>query len=167
MCIHLIYMKLNIGSGKRKHKDYTSIDIEPSNDPDIVGDFRKMEFKDIDEIRAEHLLEHFSREEGSLVISQWREWLKPSGILIVETPDFEYICKGFEKQNNHGKYWFTRHAYGSQEADWAFHRDGWYEAKFRSEFPILGFRILKVVRNTTRGILPNIKVVAQKIERSW
>lgn len=152
-------MKLNIGSRYRKYKGYTCIDIEPENKPDIVGDFRTMSFSDIEEIRAEHLLEHFSRDESFIVLSQWRDWLKPGGILIVETPDFEYICKNWDR--NH--YWMTRHAYGSQEAEWAFHKDGWYEEKYRKEFPVIGFEILSIERNVTRGYLPNIKVTAKKI----
>jgi predicted SAM-dependent methyltransferase len=154
--------RLNIGSGRRKYAGYTCIDIEPKNNPDIVGDFRTMSFSEVDEIRAEHILEHFSRDEGLLVLSQWRDWLKPEGVLIVETPDFEYICKDFASMDTRGQYWLTRHAYGSQEADWAFHRDGWYEAKFRSTFAELGYDILKVERNHTRSYLPNIRVTANK-----
>src|SRR3990167_4406121 len=150
--------KLCIGSGRRLKKDFTNIDIESKNNPDIVGDFRTMSFNDVDEIVAEHILEHFSRDEGLQVLSQWRSWLKVSGILIVETPDFEYICKNF----NQDPYWMTRHAYGSQEADWAFHRDGYYEAKFRSLLPELGFEVLKIERRITRRVLPNIIVTARK-----
>ena len=150
--------KLCIGSGRRLKKDFTNIDIESKNNPDIVGDFRTMSFNDVDEIVAEHILEHFSRDEGLQVLSQWRSWLKDSGILIVETPDFEYICKNF----NQDPYWMTRHAYGSQEADWAFHRDGYYEAKFRSLLPELGFEVLKIERRITRRVLPNIIVTARK-----
>lgn len=155
-------MKLNIGAGKRHYSGYTTIDIEPKNNPDIVGDFRTMDFKDIEEIRAEHILEHFSRDEGFRVLSQWREWLKPDGILIVETPDFEYICKEFAGKSRDVHYWLTRHAYGSQEAEWAFHRDGWYEERFKREFPLLGFDVLEITRNVTRGYLPNIRVVVKK-----
>lgn len=155
--------KLNIGCGRRKYKGYTTIDIEPRNGPDIVGDFRKMTFSGITEIRTEHLLEHFSRDESIAVLSLWREWLAPGGILVVETPDFEAICAGFAAQDGRGRYWFTRHTYGSQEADWAFHRDGWYETKFKSLLPEIGFKIEGISRNCTHGNLPNIKVVAIKV----
>jgi predicted SAM-dependent methyltransferase len=156
-------MNLELGSGKRPHKGFKTVDIEPSNHPDIVGDFRTMSFKDVDVIRAHHLLEHFSRLEACVVLSQWRDWLKPDGMLIVETPDFEYICKGFAEQDAKGKYWFTRHAYGSQESDWAFHRDGYYQSKFEEMLPRLGFKILSIKRSISRMYLPNITVVAQKI----
>lgn len=154
--------RLNIGCGRKKYHGYTTIDIEPKNTPDILGDFRTMNFSDIEEIRAEHLLEHFGRDEGVQVLKLWYDWLMPGGRLIVETPDFEMICAGFAEQNTYGRYWFTRHAYGSQEADWAFHRDGWYEDKFREILTEIGFEIDTVVRNKTRGILPNIKVLAIK-----
>jgi predicted SAM-dependent methyltransferase len=149
---------LNIGCGKRKYRGYTTIDIDSENSPDIVGDFRTMDFKDVDEIRAEHLLEHFSRDEGIQVLKLWHKWLKEGGILIVETPDFEGICRDFEID----KYWMTRHAYGSQNADWAYHRDGYYEQKFKDLLPNLGFEIVSITKNRSRKILPNIKVVAVK-----
>jgi hypothetical protein len=150
--------KLNIGCGIRHLKGYKTIDIEPKNNPDIVGDFRTMKFEDVDEIRAEHILEHFSREEGLQVLAQWVSWLKEGGKLIVETPDIEYICKDWQID----PYWMTRHIYGSQRADWAFHKDGWYEGKFRQELWKLGMDVFSVQRNVSRKLLPNIKVVAIK-----
>ena len=157
-------MKINCGSGKKPYRGYTTIDIEPSNNPDIVGDFRTMNFSDIEEIRAEHILEHFGRDEAIQVLHLWHSWLKPGGTLIIETPDFEKVCEGFASQTTtDGKYWFVRHLYGSQEAEWAYHRDGWYEDKFKKVLPEIGFEITGIVRSTSRGILPNIKVAAKKI----
>lgn len=155
-------LKLEIGSGKRPHKGYTTIDIEPHSNANYVGDFREMAFWGVEEIRSHHLLEHFSRDESVKVLALWREWLKPGGTLIVETPDFEYICKEFAEKPKDVHYWLTRHAYGSQEAGWAFHRDGWYEEKFRQVLPEVGFEIIEVKRNVTRGYLPNILVIAKK-----
>ncbi len=45
-------MRIDLGSGKYPHAGCISVDIEPSNHPDIVGDFRTMEFKDLEEIKA-------------------------------------------------------------------------------------------------------------------
>lgn len=161
-------MKLEIGSGKHPHQGYNTIDIEASNNPNIVGDFRTMDFKDIEEIRSQHLLEHFSREEGIKVLKLWHKWLKIGGTLIIETPDFEEICNKFKTD----KYWMARHAYGSQEAEWAYHRDAWYEDKFREILPQIGFEITLIDKRTSkviikspkkeRHILPNILVIAVK-----
>lgn len=152
-------MNLDIGAGLRPHHGYKTIDVETYAHPDYLGDFWTMSFKDIDIIRSHHLLEHFTRDEGVSVLKLWHSWLKTGGTLIVETPDFEYICKDFSVD----PYWMTRHAYGSQEASWAIHKDGWYEDKFRKILPELGYKITQITRNKSRKILPNITVVAQKI----
>ena len=160
-------LRLNIGCGQRHRAGYTTIDIKAKYKPDIVGDFRTMEFEDVDLILAEHLLEHFGRDEGIDILKLWYKWLNPGGHLHIETPDFEEICKDFSKN----KYWMARHAYGSQDergrdivetAEWAYHRDAWYEEKFRKVLPDIGFKVLGFKRNHTRIILPNIKVLAQK-----
>lgn len=151
--------KIEIGCGKRPHKGYTTIDVEEYANPDIVGDFRKMTFHNVEVIRAHHLLEHFSRDESLDVLKTWHRWLKEDGTLIVETPDFQGICENFSKD----PYWMTRHAFGSQEQDWAFHRDGWYEAKFRQILPEIGFEVVDIQRNVSRKILPNITVTAKKL----
>lgn len=156
---------LDVGCGKKKHKGYIGIDIEPSNKPDILGDFRQMDFEEVDRIRARHLLEHFSREESLKILKLWHDWLKMDGTLIIETPDFETTCVHFIKSNNSAeRYWLIRHLYGSQEADWSFHKDGWYESKFRWILPKLGFEVTSVLNSISRGYLPNIIVIARKIK---
>ena len=154
-----LMFQLEIGSGRKPHKGYKTVDIEEYAKPDFLGDFRVMTFKDVDTLRAHHVLEHFSRQEGENVLKLWHSWLKKDGLLIIETPDFEGICNNFNKD----KYWMTRHAYGSQEAEWAFHRDGWYQEKFEFLLPKLGFQVIEVVKSVSRKILPNITVTAKKI----
>jgi predicted SAM-dependent methyltransferase len=162
--------KIEIGCGQKRHEGYTRIDIDPKWDPDIVGDFRTMSFSELEEIRSHHLLEHFSRLEGIDVLKLWNSWLKKDGILTVEVPDFARICEQFPKD----KYWLARHAFGSQEADWAFHRDGWWREKFEEILPQIGFIILemhntesRIVRRDEKGnkrshFLPNLEVIAKK-----
>ena len=152
-------MKLSIGSGRKSYPGHETIDVETYANPTHLGDFRTMNFSDVEEIRAHHLLEHFSRTEGEEVLKLWHDWLKQGGLLIVETPDFEGICDNFRKD----KYWMTRHAYGSQEADWAFHRTGYYEDSFKYIMPKMGFEILSIKKSVSRKILPNITVVAKKL----
>lgn len=165
--------KIELGSGKMPHDGYIHIDIEESVKPDIIGDFRQMTFAGLEEIRAQHLLEHFSREEAIKILRQWHSWLKIGGRIIVETPDIEGVVERF---NSNGiwanKEWMVRHLYGSQEADWAFHRDGWYKEKFEKILPELGFKIIHLKQkysyvrtgpDNTRHRLPNIIVAAEKI----
>ena len=161
--------KVHLGCGTIRLQGFINIDIEPSNKPDIIGDFRTMSFSELEEIRSHHLLEHFNRDEAIDVLKLWHSWLKKDGLLIVEVPDFEGICEKFLSD----KYWMVRHTFGSQEADWAFHKDGWWEDKFKKIFPEVGFEILEIEKTTSRvirksgedkgrHILPNIKVIAKK-----
>lgn len=151
--------RINLGAGKKPLKGYLNVDTQNLPDIDIVDDFRKLKFVDLDEVRASHLLEHFSREEAVKVLELWHSWLKPNGILVIETPDFQSTCRDFLKD----PYWMTRHSFGSQENEWSFHKDGWYEDKFREILPKIGFEITKLEFNKTRKILPNIKIVAKKV----
>src|SRR3990167_509202 len=88
-------MKLNIGAGKFKifGTDWLNIDVEEKYYPDVLADFRTLTYEDIEEIRANHLLEHFSREESIKVLKQWQSWLKIGGRLFIETPDIDKICE--------------------------------------------------------------------------
>ncbi len=151
-------MKLEIGCGRKPHKGYKTIDVEVYAKPDYLGDFRTMNFKNVEVIRMHHVLEHFGREEGIDVLKLIHSWLVLGGIFIVETPDFEGICQNFAVD----PYWMTRHAFGSQEQDWAFHKDGWYQDKYEKIFPIVGFHITNITKANSRKILPNIIVTATK-----
>lgn len=160
-------MRLDVGSGHRPHKGYKTIEIQEEFHPDYLGDFRTMEFHDIEVIRAHHLLEHFGRDAADKILRQWHDWLKVGGILIIETPDFEGICRLFlETHNKKVKWWCVRHAYGSQEQDapWSNHINGWYEEKFRDYLPTLGFEVEEVLHDTVHGYLPNVTVRAKKIQ---
>lgn len=167
--------KLVVGSGNFPQSGFTNIDIEEKYKPDIVADFRTLSFENIEEIHARHILEHFSREEALKVLKLWHLWLKVGGRLLIETPDLERICSLFTNQPE--RLWADREhlnfaLYGSQEADWAFHKDGWWKEKFEKILPELGFKIILIkpkhnyIRygpNNTRNRLPTIVVVCERI----
>jgi len=157
-------MKIEIGCGLKPHKGYKTIDVEEYAKPDYLGDFRTMSFENLEEIRSHHLLEHFSREEAIKIIDTWYGWLSLGGKLIIETPDIEGICEQFSKiTGKKERYWLCRHLYGSQERDWAFHRDGWWEDKFKDILSSHCFKIISFRKNLSRKYLPNILVIAEKI----
>ena len=99
------------------------------------------------------------RNEAIEVLELWHGWLADGGTLLIEVPDFEEICNNFYKN----KYWMTRHTFGSQDAEHNYHKDGWYESKFYEVLPKIGFEIKDIKRRITRGVLPNITVIAEKI----
>jgi SAM-dependent methyltransferase len=48
-----------------------------------------------DEIRASHLLEHFSHRGAAKVVSEWVRVLKPGGLLRLAVPDLEVIARKY------------------------------------------------------------------------
>lgn len=165
--------RIEIGSGKQPVAGYTHIDVEQNPNVDIVGDFRMMTFSNLEEVRSHHLLEHFGYDEAIKVLELWKSWLKVGGRLTIETPDFGRICEVWNQQ----KYWadkehLAKHAYGSQEAEWAYHKSAWFKEKFERVLPELGFEIvllkqkhsyIRYGKENTRYRFPNIMVIADKL----
>lgn len=81
-------LKLNLGSGNRPIRGYVNLDrktgqeVYPLDYPDNSAD----------EIRASHVLEHFSYKQTEDILSDWMRVLKPGGVLKVAVPDLELIC---------------------------------------------------------------------------
>lgn len=154
-----IYMKINVGCGKRKLRGYSNIDVDPQYNPDILGDIRDMDFKDLEVIRASHVLEHFDRKDGLEMLKKWHDWLKPGGILVVEVPDIERVCEFFSYRPE----WIVSSIYGSQVSEWEYHKDGWYEEKMVKILKGLGFEILNIKKMLRRKNTPSFRVSARKL----
>lgn len=144
-------MKLHLGCGENYLEGYVNIDFPPSRHTvivpraDIYKDVRELEYLEnsVDEIRSHHLLEHFSRVEAVNLLLKWRKWLKLGGLLRIETPDFGRCVDQFGFCNFHERMQLARHIFGSQEAKWAYHLDGWERQKFNFFLKKLGFYQIK------------------------
>ena len=153
-------MKLHLGCGQNYLEGYVNIDLPTEGQPimqakaDVYADIRTLTYPDssIDEIRSHHLLEHFSRQEALKLLLQWRRWLKPDGILHVETPDFESAVRAFIYASRVQRFKIARHIFGSQEAEWAFHKDFWGKEKWQYVLSTLGFEHIQCIsyRQLTR-----------------
>ena len=91
---------LNLGCGQRFSKDpqWINTDIGPHRKGVISHDVRKgipLADKTVDAVYHSHLLEHFSKREGTVLASECFRVLKPGGIIRVVVPDLENICKGY------------------------------------------------------------------------
>ncbi len=87
--------KLHIGCGPIKLDGYVNIDIEPSHEPDIVGDILEMDFKDVDVIYSCHCIEHLSLEDAQKAFGLFYKWLKIGGILRLSVPSLELAAKAY------------------------------------------------------------------------
>jgi predicted SAM-dependent methyltransferase len=162
-------MRLHLGCGEKYLEGYVNIDFPEGEHTvmnpkvDQYADIRTLSYPEnsIDEIRSHHLFEHFSRAEALKLLTKWRQWLKPGGLLVIETPDFAPSAALFlTASSTRRKFQLARHIFGSQEAGWAIHKDYWDKQKFSFVLKKLGFTDLKM-----RGYRNGLAKHAQKIPR--
>ena len=82
-------MKLNVGCGNKKLKNWLNLDINPLFQPEIIRDLRRgLPWSNdvFDEIRAHHILEHFSGEDFIFIMNEFHRVLKPEGFVDIELP---------------------------------------------------------------------------------
>lgn len=120
----------------------------------------------LEEIRLHHVFEHFSRPIALALLCRWRDWLKPGGLLRIETPDAMACFKlmALPLSSFDSKQQVMRHLFGSHEAAWAVHCDGWYKEKFDITLKLLGFTSLRFTKNKY-GMLRNLEVFAYKSDQ--
>ena len=99
-------------------------------------------------------------------LCRWRDWLKPGGVIRIETPDLMasawLMVSPFVGRDQ--KLEVVRHLFGSHEAHWAAHWDGWYGDRFQSTVSALGLNDIRL-KKTKWGRLRNIEVTAIKNEK--
>jgi len=166
-------MKLHLGCGQKYLKGYINIDypmikhtVQSKMIADIEADILKLKYKKstVAEIRLHHLFEHFPRAVACALVGSWNSWLIKEGILRIEVPDFDRSVKSyfspFASKKKKGV--VLRHIFGSQEAPWAIHFNGWTENQLKDLMGIAGYKITEVKRNSYKGTY-NIEVFAVKI----
>ena len=87
---------LNIGCGRRYHRDWVNLDLD-STDPAIIRHdvTRGVPFEpsQFEAVYHSHLLEHLRPEQGEGLIHECFRVLKPGGILRIVVPDLERIAR--------------------------------------------------------------------------
>lgn len=103
-------VKLNLGSNDKTLEGWANVDIIDGPGVDIVAsahDLHVIEDESVDEILAEHLLEHLTFRDANAALSEWYRVLKTGGYIEIEVPDLEGLCSEFCKANNYRRYWTT------------------------------------------------------------
>ncbi len=165
--------KLHLGCGEIRLEGYVNVDHPPNEHTvqkksvaDVHADIRTMDLpsESAAEIRLHHVLEHFPRVEALALLTRWNRWLCQDGLLVVETPDFDRSIALLRST------WFSparrnkvmRHIFGSQEASWAYHYDGWSQKQFQQVLGNLGYGKITFERNAWHDTR-NIVVRARKV----
>lgn len=165
-------MKLHLGCGQKYLSGYVNIDYPPNEHTvqntsvaDEFHDIRQLTYKPetIDEVRLHHVFEHFERFNACAYLASWNSWLKIGGKVHIEVPDFETTIKKNFNFFNKGRYLGIglRHIFGSQEASWAVHYEGYSEAKLREIVSSFGFDPIQIIKTKYKRTF-NIEVLAQK-----
>jgi len=165
-------LRLHLGCGERHLEGYINIDYPPSEHTvqvsqgaDVFGDITQLNFpaQSVDEIRLHHVFEHFERPVAMALLCKWYQWLKIGGKICLETPDIEasigQLCG--QEYSYKQKQSVLRHIFGSHEAGWAVHKDGWYKERFQQVLSVLGFEDISFDFSAWRTT-HNITVTAAK-----
>jgi len=165
--------RVHLGCGDVYRRGYLNVDLPPKDGtaggtsrPDLESDVTRVSCppETLAEVRLHHLFEHFERAQALALLLRWYGWLRPSGQLCIETPDFEGCIAGFSDRSAGDQGVILRHVFGSQEAPWAQHRDGWSANRFRYVLAHLGFSRISTSRTFSdkRQLLPNVVVTAHR-----
>jgi hypothetical protein len=89
--------------------------------------------------------------------------LKPGGILRLEVPDFDATASLVLDQAVpvRQRRVAIRHLFGSNEAQWATHYDGWSESRLRELMDAFGFQTEEIARNEYLATR-NVEIVASR-----
>lgn len=164
--------RLHLGCGERYLEGYINIDfpltehsVQKKSVADEYHDIKLLQYPSgsINEIRLHHVFEHFDRPTACALIASWNSWLPIDGVLHIEVPDFERTAKialsHFTKKAI--KKVAIRHIFGSHEAAWAIHAEGYGEWMVNDILGAFGFIVNKVKKNKWKNTY-NIEVFALK-----
>jgi predicted SAM-dependent methyltransferase len=153
--------KLEIGSGNKPKEGFLHFDIRNGVGADVVGDARKLPFKDceFEEVFSRFFLEHLSRKDAKLVLSEIFRVLKKDGKLTIIVPNLEYFCKLFINEKGQKKNWALNKMYGFENYLEDHHYFGYDEEILKSFLEESGFQKISRIKNENDQYL---EVICQK-----
>lgn len=165
-------MKLHLGCGQRYFEDYVNIDfpssshtVQNSSVADCHADILTLCYasETVEEVRLHHVFEHFPRPIACALLASWQSWLIPGGMLHIEVPDFQrtgrVILNPFTSFKK--KMVAERHLFGSHEASWAAHCEGYTPKLLRKMVEVFGFKEMKIRRSSWMGTY-NIELFSER-----
>ncbi len=167
--------KLHLGCGQRYFEGYVNIDyplsehsVQQTTVADVQANLFELYYEPatIDEVRLHHVFEHFSRAQACSMLATWNFWLKEQGRVHIEVPDFEKTAKAVlklfatEQEQAVG----LRHIFGSQEAHWAVHYEGYTAKRLKNLLEVFGFKTIEIKQSRYLNTY-NLEVVAQKVKK--
>lgn len=165
-------LKLNLGSGGKRYKDYTSCDLFPGEGVDEIFSLHDIPYVDesVEAIHSEHALEHLPQTEALTAIKEWHRVLVPGGEVHLQMPDLYDCCKKYAEAVEAGdkrlEDWYKWTLYGRQVTDGKidrgqFHQTGFHLAELQKEMEEVGF-VIDQARNYDGFDTPSLEIRALK-----
>jgi len=118
-------IRLDIGSGPSPRAGFTGVDFYVDAPGIVHAPMNKLPYGDetVDEIYSSHALEHIGKYEVIPTITEWWRVLKFEGLLTIEVPDFEWVCRNWLKYKDNG--WNLDAVFGDQVDMGQYHKTGY------------------------------------------
>lgn len=145
-------LKLNLGSGGKRYKDYINCDLFNADGVDEVFSLHDIPYADstIQAIHSEHALEHLPQVEALAALREWHRVLIPGGEVHLQMPDLRSCCHKYieavEKGDKRLQDWYKWTIYGRQVTEGEidrgqFHQTGFTLPEIKRELEDAGFVI--------------------------
>lgn len=165
-------MKLHLGCGQIYLDGYVNIDFPPSEHSvqgrsvaDQYADLRELKFAhgSVEEVRLHHVFEHFRRQQAAALVASWNSWMCDNAVLNIEVPDIRGLARVFVNpfSSRRARSVAERHLFGSHEAGWAAHYEGYDASQLKFLLNTMGFEVVSVKHARWRGT-HNLHVVGRK-----
>jgi hypothetical protein len=169
-------VRLHIGCGAKRLSGWVNID-RVARAPGVATDVdpAALPYPDgsVEEVLAEHVFEHFCFAEE---VEVWREMarvLRRGGRLVIEVPDFEWVCATFlAAEDDWRAFYIVGHAdhyggcgraldqrwgilqtmfFGNQNGEGQFHRSAYTADKLRAIAHLLDFKAIAIETVFNKG----------------
>ena len=145
-------MKLNIGAGLTVIEGYTPIDRKFGGEalPLTFNDGTPVPDECADDIRAAHILEHFTFREARDAMKEWTRVLKPGGRIRIAVPDVDKVLASEDRKKR--LFWLM----GGQMNENDIHKSAYDRQRLMSMMHESGLEEIKdwVSPNTDTAALP-------------
>lgn len=119
-------LRLNLGCGTDHRDGFVNIDVDKRVKPDVIHDLLKpLPFANasVSEIILQDVLEHFTKEDGTILLSECARVMKPHGMLRIRVPNLLQIVKQYHNYDDV----LMLFAYGDTSTNgvWGAHKYGY------------------------------------------
>lgn len=133
-------LRLNLGCGSRILPGYVNVDMH-NRRAQVKHDLRlPLPYSDesVDEILAEHIIEHFTETEWNTIKQDWSRVLRPEGTIIIHCPDIIRCAEHLVKEKKRWRWLLPIYGNPSQTC----HKNGFNLQRLTDSLNEVGITII-------------------------